>query len=87
MDFNIFTTSNSSKNLADTFSNTSKVNMITEKLCKKRRTLEGLIKNSNDANRDTLALELLEIQNDMRTFTISESDYQIYPVKQKDTSD
>ena len=78
MDSNIFTPSKSQNDITDTFSDTSKITIITEKLCGKRKALEETIKNASDSNRDTLALELFDLQNSMRTFGISEIDYQAY---------
>lgn len=85
MDLNIFNKSNTSKNVAGTFSDTSKVQEITEKLCAKRKLLEEKIKSSQDVEKDTYALELLDLENSMRTFGISEIDYHIYLAKQQET--
>jgi len=86
MDLNIFNKSNSSNTIAGSFSDTSKIQEIVEKLCAKRKALEEKIKNSDDATSDSLTLELLELGSAMKTFGVSETDYQIYLLKNKDIS-
>lgn len=86
MDLNIFNTSKSQNDITGTFSDVSKVNVITEKLCEKRKVIEDTIKTCDDSILRELATELLEIKKDMMTFGISETDYQIHLVKNKNTS-
>lgn len=76
MSFDIFT--QSSDEPLRGFIDQTKVKVIADKLCSKRKELEERIKSCTETERDILLLELLEKQNDMRTFGVSEIDYQAY---------
>ncbi|MBP6948524.1 MAG: hypothetical protein KBC41_04185 [Candidatus Pacebacteria bacterium] len=81
MSFDIFTQSNSNEDPLRAFVDPVKVKEITEKLCSKRKETEDALKNCSDSEKDSLALKLLEQQNDMRTFGVTEIDYQVYLAK------
>lgn len=83
MDLNIFNKLNTTNDITGTFSDTSKVNVIVEKLCEKRRIIEEKIKTCDDSLLREFVTELLEIKKDMTTFGISEIDYQVYLLKEK----
>ncbi len=56
----------------------SKYDAIAAKLCDKRITLEESLKTSTNKEREDLALRLIEIRDAMKTFGITEIDYQAY---------
>lgn len=51
---------------------------IKNKLCEKRNSLEKLLTTCTEIERDEPALELMRLKESMRTFGVTEIDYQIY---------
>ena len=51
---------------------------IKNKLCEKRKTLEFQITTTTGEARDETALDLMRLRESMRTFGITEIDYQAY---------
>ncbi len=56
----------------------NKYDAIAAKLCDKRTIIEEDLKKSNDSEREVLATHLIEIKDSMKTFGITEIDYQAY---------
>ena len=76
MSFSLFKEQNNSPTTS--FSNEAKNKEIKEKLCNKRMLLELEIENPSLENRPEKLSDLLHLKNAMKTFGISEIDYQIY---------
>jgi hypothetical protein len=56
---------------------------IADKLCEKRKALEWNLINREPQAKEEYALELMRLKESMRTFGITEIDYQAYLEKKK----
>ena len=65
----------------------SKYDAIAAKLCDKRIGIEASLKNTNDKEREALAISLIEMKGTMRTFGITEIDYQAYVAQRESKKD
>jgi hypothetical protein len=56
---------------------------IKNKLCEKRKTLEFQVTTTDGDVRDEIALDLMRLKESMRTFGVTEIDYQAYLSQQE----